>query len=1212
MALLRNRHAPGVRDGTFVRRRWIRALGACGILFTASAAALDVVTENFADDPFWSKLNNTAVNDNYGYSPSTNSANGGVGEAGGLFGRHDAFDSFYADTDLGGTLSAKDPLTSSGKISIDTSLSPAFPMNISFFDQTNPSKGGNALRINLETGGRFMLWLRLEIGKNLQSPLQTGLTSGDYTWQMTWNPTGNGGLGSGTVTFFGVSPGTPASRNVTLDIPLRNEPGKPEWLQEPILFNAFGLQNYDGEATTSGQYRVFVDDVIYTVANLPATTSTWKLPGSGSWTVARNWNPGEVPYGDDRTAVFGSGVAQNSTVFVDRDITVKSLQFDNAAFSYAVAGTGTVKLKPDSGTALINVLQGMHEIQINLELQGTTDVSTSAAGALEFDGVVAFGGHSMSIAALSNVRFQNVGDDPTSGILNNAGTLGGVGRVNGSLNNQSGGVVAPGNSVGTLRVDGSFTQTANSTLAIELGGLAAGQFDVLAASGTASLNGILVVSLVNAFTPNIGDSFTVLTAAGGIVDNGLVLGGPNGAAFYLNIVGNNLVLNAGLQGDFNHNGAVDAADYAVWRDTFGSNIDLRADGNGNHTIDDGDYAAWKANFGRTMPSGSSATLPSAVPEPTGIVLVALAALAGAVVRSRRRLAPALSDMCPQREWAFVIAAVFAITSIQVADAELIGNSFNIDPLWQGNDNIVPQGNPSKARDDFNNYGYNANTSNALGSPGEIGGYLGMNTFDSYYADTTLNGNVGGTFPLQQTLHADGKLMVNSDHGPTWNMNIGFFDATDYSSSMVGPQESGDSDAVRFAIIEQSPDYRLRLEIRQQGNGYNGPLLALANGLLDGMYTWSMDYKPTAGVGGKGRLSLEMRGPTVISTFVDVDTTGKNIAMNLNAFGFTNYNSNVSRPDFNKHYTFLDDLTFTTNETADTFQKWAGPDYGSWTAAPSWQSASRTDGAGFIPNGNNRTAIFGSGIDQNALVTVDQTVTVREIEFNNASRSYAIIGTGTVRLDHDSGGDAEINVTAGNHQFQAKVSLATDAVVDALSGARLDFNNSLDLGGHTLTITGPGQVNINNSLVTGPGGMVANLGSLGGTGTIVGNLTSIGTLATKLDPETTVAGLSVDGNAELGGILDVLPSALAGFQPGSTFTVFSAQSITDHGLRLSPEDSRSFRLIVGTTQLVVQAIVPEPATAILAMLSLTLLTRLPTRDKRTDTREMLHRRCEAPT
>lgn len=1144
----------------------IAMFAGCSALLAAQAAALDIVTENFDDDPFWSSLNTIAVNDNYGYSPGTSNAGGSPGEVGGLFGRHDGFDSYYADTDLGGTLSAKDPLHSHGKISIDTSLDPQFPMSISFFDQHNPSKGGNALRINIIEGGRFMLWLRLEVAKNLQSPVQTGLVSGDYNWTMDWNPLGNNGLGSGTVTFFGLTPGTPASRSVTLDIPVRNEGSKPEWLQEPIFFNAFGVQNYDGEATTSGQYRVFIDDVTYTVVSPPAATSTWKLVGSGSWSDARNWTPGEVPYGDDRAAVFGAGITQNSTVLVDRDFIVKSVQLNNPSFSYAIAGTGTVKLKADSGSASISALQGTHELQANIELQSTTSVSTAASSVLDFDGIVAFGGHTMNVALLSNVRFQNVIDTPTSGTLNNLGNVGGAGRINASVQNQAGGTIAPGNGVGTLRIDGAFTQASGAALAIELGGTAAGQFDMLTVSSTATLGGTLNVAIVNGFLPAVGSSFTVLTAAGGIIDNGLSIGGPAAASFYYNVVGNELILSAGVQGDYNGNGVVDAADYIVWRDTRESTTDLRADGNGNRSIDDGDFLAWRSNFGKTSNSGSSSSASLAVPEPGGFVLALLAATA---IIPRRRSG--------------TLAILFSLVLIQAAEAELIGNSFNINPQWQGNGNVLPQGDPNKARDDFNNYGFSPFTSNAFGSPGEIGGYLGMNTFDSYYADTSLGGSVGGNFPLQQTLHASGRLMVNSDHGPTWNMNIGFFDSTDYSSAMSGPQESGSGDAVRIAIIEQSPDFRLRLEIRQQGNAYNGPLLTLANGLLDGMYTWSLDYKPTAGVAGRGRLSLDMRGPTVISTFVDVDSTGKNIAMNLNSFGFTNYNSNVSRPDFNKHYAFLDDLTYTTNETADLIQRWAGPGHGSWMSAPSWQSTSRTDGAGFVPNANNRTAIFGAGINRNASVSVDQTVTVRRIEFNNATHSYAIIGPGAVRLAHDSGGSAQIEIGAGNHQFQTDVVLAANAAVNAQAGTRLDFNNSLDLAGHTLTITGAGQVSINNVVTTGAGGMIANQGILTGGGTIVGDLASTGTISVALDAPTQAVALTVEGNAELSGTLDLLLNALERNAPGSAFSVLAANKITDLGLQLSADDSRNYRLFVTTTNVMVQAIIPEPATAILAII-----------------------------
>jgi hypothetical protein len=51
-----------------------------------------------------------------------------------------------------------------------------------------------------------------------------------------------------------------------------------------------------------------------------------------------------------------------------------------------------------------------------------------------------------------------------------------------------------------------------------------------------------------------------------------------------------------LPGDYNRDGDVDAADYAVWRDTLGSDDLLSADGSGNGTIDLADYEIWRANF----------------------------------------------------------------------------------------------------------------------------------------------------------------------------------------------------------------------------------------------------------------------------------------------------------------------------------------------------------------------------------------------------------------------------------------------------------------------------------------------------------------------------------------------------------------------------------------------------------------------------------------
>lgn len=73
-------------------------------------------------------------------------------------------------------------------------------------------------------------------------------------------------------------------------------------------------------------------------------------------------------------------------------------------------------------------------------------------------------------------------------------------------------------------------------------------------------------------------------------------------------------------GDFNADGLVDAADYTLWRDRFGSQYD------------ESDYADWLANF-HAAGSAAATSYAANVPEPASIVFIMLsAALAGGRLR----------------------------------------------------------------------------------------------------------------------------------------------------------------------------------------------------------------------------------------------------------------------------------------------------------------------------------------------------------------------------------------------------------------------------------------------------------------------------------------------------------------------------------------------------------------------------------------------------
>jgi hypothetical protein len=207
----------------------------------------------------------------------------------------------------------------------------------------------------------------------------------------------------------------------------------------------------------------------------------------------------------------------------------------------------------------------------------------------------------------------------------------GTGPINGVVRNISG-RVEPSNSgiavapIGSFDITGDFANLVDGTLAIDLHDRVPTEYDRLEVSRFAFLGGTLEVMIrgIDAFTPAVGDMFNIITAGEGIVgefDN-LIL--PTGFRWDVDYGANSVVLKVvglGLAGDFNGDGAVNSADYIVWRKTGGSSQE---------------YEAWRTNFGRTNAGGGSTTSTGSVPEPATLSILFFAALGAACGFVRRR------------------------------------------------------------------------------------------------------------------------------------------------------------------------------------------------------------------------------------------------------------------------------------------------------------------------------------------------------------------------------------------------------------------------------------------------------------------------------------------------------------------------------------------------------------------------------------------------
>jgi outer membrane autotransporter protein len=155
------------------------------------------------------------------------------------------------------------------------------------------------------------------------------------------------------------------------------------------------------------------------------------------------------------------------------------------------------------------VIDQASDANFSQQISGSGLLTKRGAGRLNLTGISTLFGPTM----VEEGRLAVNGSLANSVMTVTGGSLGGNGTVGGIVA-QSGGMVAPGNSIGTVHVAGDVSFRPSSVYEVEVN--AAGQSDRIAASGKATLSGGTVQVLAEDGTYQPSTTYSILTANAGV------------------------------------------------------------------------------------------------------------------------------------------------------------------------------------------------------------------------------------------------------------------------------------------------------------------------------------------------------------------------------------------------------------------------------------------------------------------------------------------------------------------------------------------------------------------------------------------------------------------------------------------------------------------------------------------------------------------------